>query len=152
MINKKGLSAVVTTLIMILLALVAIGMIWLVVTNILGDTTGRIDDLTKCIDAKIKVTAVNCAGGGNSSLCDVSLYNDAGGKLVDGVRLVFYNSSGVSPTEVYSDKDVGELKTVTETNLESGVNYSNKVEAYVYVEDASGKKSLCEQPVSTLTY
>ncbi len=151
MINKKGLSAVVTTLIMILLTLVAIGMIWLVVTNIVGDTTDRIGSLTECIDAKIEVTAVNCADGGNSSLCDVSLYNNAGGKLVDGVRLVFYNSTDTSSAEVYFDDDIGELKTVTK-NKDSGINSSNKIEAFVYVEDASGKKSLCEQPVSTLTY
>ena len=151
MINKKGLSAVVTTLIMILLTLVAVGMIWLVVTNIVGDTTDRIGSLTECIDAKIEVTAVNCADGGNSSLCDVSLYNDAGGKLVDGVRLVFYNSTDTSSAEVYFDDDIGELKTVTK-NKDSGINSSNKIEAFVYVEDASGKKSLCEQPVSTLTY
>jgi len=36
---KKGLSTVVTTVIMILLVLVAVGVVWVVIKNIVEDTT-----------------------------------------------------------------------------------------------------------------
>ncbi|MBU0894729.1 MAG: hypothetical protein KKF48_00500 [Nanoarchaeota archaeon] len=39
---KKGLSTVVTTVIMILLVLVAVGVVWVVIKNIIEDTTSQI--------------------------------------------------------------------------------------------------------------
>jgi flagellin-like protein len=48
--EKKGLSAVVTTLIIILLVLVAVGIIWVVVRNVVEEGGSTIDLSVKCLD------------------------------------------------------------------------------------------------------
>jgi len=52
--NKKGLSAIVATLIVILLVLVAAGIIWVVVRNVIGDG---------CIDKEIPIKLIDVTTG-----------------------------------------------------------------------------------------
>lgn len=56
--NKKGLSDIVTTLIIILLVLVAIGVIWAVVSNLLDNSTNKISQANKCLDIDVRATRV----------------------------------------------------------------------------------------------
>jgi len=67
--NTKGLSTVVTTLIIILLVLVAIGIIWGVVNNLLGKSSGTIEISTKCLDVNVKATKVAVSGGTETISC-----------------------------------------------------------------------------------
>ena len=63
MINKKGLSMVVTSLIIILLVLVAIGIIWVVVQNIITEGTEQVSLGKFTINLEIRSAKINTAGG-----------------------------------------------------------------------------------------
>ena len=56
--HKKGLSTVITTLIIILLVLVAVGIIWVVVRNTVEEGVSQIDFGSECLKVDVKATAV----------------------------------------------------------------------------------------------
>ena len=64
--NKKGLSTVVTTLIVILLVLVAIAIIWVVIRNVIESGAGQIDVRSTCLGIDLKIinelTRFSCEG------------------------------------------------------------------------------------------
>ena len=84
--NKKGLSAIVATLMIILLVLIAVGIIWVVVRNVVESGTQNIDIGAKCLEVDVRATAV-------SPTNQVTLERGAGGINIDeangGVVIVF---------------------------------------------------------------
>jgi hypothetical protein len=98
--NKKGLSTIVATLIIILLVLVATGIIWVVVRNVILKNTGQVDIGTKCILSQVVATRVVATAWGDPSITDwsnaaanttysVTLERTAGDDVIAGVSLVF---------------------------------------------------------------
>ena len=75
--QKKGLSTVVTTLIIILLVLVAVGIIWIVVRGVIEGGTKEIDYGVKCLKTDVRATAATC----DAASCDVNLYRKKGASL-----------------------------------------------------------------------
>lgn len=86
--NRKGLSEVVTNLIIILLVIVAIGIVWFVVSNLLGETTEGISLSKVTIGMEIQnvvydnvqanVTVQRSSGEGNLTAVKILIYNSAG--------------------------------------------------------------------------
>jgi hypothetical protein len=76
-IDKKGLSSVLTTLIIILLSLVAIGIVWVIISNIISNSSGEIGIEKFSIDINfikasingdnVKMTVKRAVGIGNVS-------------------------------------------------------------------------------------
>ena len=69
--DKRGLDAVVTTLIIILLVLVAVGIIWVVVRNVVQQGSEQIDISSKCLSVDVQavsVTALTCEGRNTNCL------------------------------------------------------------------------------------
>jgi len=140
--NKKGLSTIVTTLILILLVLVAVGVIWIVVKNIIDTGSEDVDVGAKCLSVDVKATAVACTG----TTCAVTLSRKAGGDDIGGVKLVFGNASSgtasTTPTDISGN--IAPLITVTQTGVDTaGVADSDFVGVTVYFADSSGNEKLC---------
>lgn len=139
--SKKGLSTVVTTLIIILLVLVAVGIIWGVVNNLLGKSTGTIEISTKCLDVDVKATKVVDNGDGGVTY-NVTLKRSPSGEGDVGAKLAFFNSAGNS--EII---DFGEMLSALETSTQAlTVNYANStwVEVTPYFLDTeTNKETLC---------
>ncbi len=137
--NNKGLSTVVTTLIIILLVLVAVGIIWGVVNNLLGKSTGTIETSTKCLDVNVEATKV--VGTPGSVLYNVTLYRAPTGDGEVGAKLVF-----VSDTENSGVRDFGRtlepLDRYTE-EIDAGITNATTVEVTTYFEDDSGTEKFC---------
>jgi len=87
--EKRGLSAVVTTVIMILLVLFAIGIVYVVVKDIIGGSGRQIDVGTKCLSTQLSIESATCVTGG---LCTVTV-TKSGGYNPDGVIFVFSNAT-----------------------------------------------------------
>jgi len=153
--NKRGLSTVVTTLIIILLVLVAIGIIWIVVRNVLESGSNEIDFRTKCLDVDVKATAVTCLTDvDNWAVCNVSLERTRGSDEIAGVKLVFHNSTtdegSLSPEE-YS-QNIGLLSTATKTNANTTIRFgTDSVDVVPFFETAEGDDYICATS-STYTY
>lgn len=143
--NKRGLSAVVTTLIIILLVLVAIGIIWVVIRNVIEGGTETADYAVKCLAVDIRATALNCSA---VNTCTVTMNRKAGGEPISGVKLVFYNTTtGTSTAAIGVVGNIATLTTnTTAPQTTTGVNWANRVSVTPYFKDSSGNDQLCSQP------
>ncbi|MCK5149472.1 hypothetical protein KAJ87_00920 [Candidatus Pacearchaeota archaeon] len=137
---KKGLSLIVTSLLIILLVLIAIGIIWVVVRNVVDRGTDQISITTKCLEIDIKITAVT-----NTSMIDydVTLTRTGTGEEIDGLKIVFHNATE-SSSVVDVPGNILLLETVTKTNLAGEVTNANKIEVTPYLKDDSGKENYCQ--------
>ncbi len=138
--EKRGLSAVVTTLIIILLVLVSVGIIWVVVRGVVESGAEQIDVSTKCLGIDIRAVSVEPVNGeeGNYS---VNLERKSGGNEIEGIKVNVFNdtdSSGVMDFGVA----IEELNEET-VILESGIIDANKIEYTAYFKDASGNDVSC---------
>ena len=145
--NRKGLSEVVTTLIIILLVLVAIGIVWVVVNNILESGTEQAEISAKCLLVDLKTTVASCTAGG---VCNVTYKRNAGGADIGGVVIVLSNGQASNQTQVAGN--VAPLDTRTLTNFATGLSPTpNKAEIAAYFVGASGDQQICSTK-STLEF
>lgn len=148
--GKQGLSAVVTTLIIILLVLVAVGIIWMVVGGMVEEGAQQVDIQSKCLTADVRATAASCAEnpvGPGTWECDVTLERKAGTGSDDiaGVMLVFSNTAG-SGSAVDAAGNIEVLGTKSLTNQLAGTTGTpDKVEVSVYFKDSAGETQICGQ-------
>lgn len=138
--NKKGLSLIVTSLLIILLVLVSIGIIWVVIRNVVNQGTDQISLTTKCLEVDIRATAVT-----NTSMTnyDVTLERSSGGDEIDGVKILFHNATE-SGDIVDVQENIAALDIITKTGLIGGVTNANKVEVTPYLLTASGEPHYCQ--------
>ena len=151
--NKKGISAIIVTLLMIVLSLVAVGAVWVVINNVLGSGTSQVGLGTKCLDVDIRATTIkdttppatpstSTEWGTNY---DLTLTRSAKGEAIGGVKIVLSNRTANS--EVL---DFGVALAPLETKkqaliLTNKVANATKVEITPYFIDASGNQQLCQQ-------
>ncbi|MBA7597945.1 hypothetical protein ES703_04954 [subsurface metagenome] len=144
--NKRGLSAIVATLIIILLVLVAVGIIWVVVRNLIQEGAEQIDVSTKCIAVDVRAVSVAPVVGSPESY-SVTLRRLSGGETIGGIKIALFNetaNSGVLGKFNASATLLGQLDTKTET-VAAGITNANRLEYTVYFIDASGNERLCSQ-------
>jgi hypothetical protein len=146
--NKKGLSTIVATLLIILLTLVAVGIIWIVVRGVVQGGTNQVDLSSKCLATEIVATKVtNTSTTAYHVTLNVKSADDKA--PVGGVMLVFTDptESTSYPVPIASTgaNALPSLKTVTvDADLTgSGLVNPNKVSVVVYFLDDSGNKQLC---------
>jgi hypothetical protein len=152
--NTKGLSTIVATLLIILLTLVAVGIIWVVVRNVVQGGTEQVSLDSKCLNANVVATKVvnTTAGTANGNL-DVTLSVGGTAEDIGGVALVFTDAEGTQSVrkDVNAGTGVGEyvltpLTTVTisETGLSLGGQNPSAVSVVVFFKDAAGNAQLCK--------
>jgi len=144
--NKKGLSTVVTTLIIILLVFVAVGIVWVVVKNVIEEGASQIDIGAKCINNVVKATAItgNCT---TIDPCDIKLKRNTGEDEIGGVKLVFSEGNTGGNVMDISRENYPLLNTILSTTLitsvDSGLTNPDKAEVTIYFLDDSGDEKLC---------
>jgi len=144
--NKRGLSAIITTLLVILLVLVAVGIVWAVVSGLL---TGGAEDLefsAKCLNVDVRATAVVCAVGDcNVTFERTGIETDSLG----GMKLVFRDSTAGTNSGVIDELgDVEVLAGTTTASIGTNVTAPDSVEVTPYFIDDSGNDKLCAQTTS----
>ncbi len=148
--NRKGLSKIVITLMVILLSLVAIAIVWVVVRNIIEGGTKEAAVSLKCLNTNVKVIKANCSDGQTNKFCDVTLMRSgSGSSVIGGVKLVFKNETADKISGVI---DVaGNIETLIgkkETGIDTGIANSDgvdRVDVAVYFKDESGEQQVCQQ-------
>lgn len=96
MIRKRGLSSVVTTLLIILVAIVAIGIVWVVIKNVLNQGTSGIGISQFTLDLGIKSAYIN------GQIVNVDVRRSAGQGNITGVHFIFHNGT----SSVGIDKEI----------------------------------------------
>jgi hypothetical protein len=150
--NKKGLSTIVATLLIILLTLVAVGIIWIVIRNVVQTGTDQVDVDSKCLAASVEATRVTNDTPANRPNYEVTILRNGGDDPLGGVKLVFTDADGtanaVKDVKINSTAgwklDALQSKTVVVTQADlAGVDWPNKVSVVVYFLDSSGNEQLC---------
>ena len=101
--NKRGLSTVITTLILIALVLVAVGVVWVVVRNILSEQTEEISSGFGSFFLNLEIENVKVTDTG----IDVRVKRNVGRGELSGIKFIV--SDGVD-TEVFEEPTImGEL-------------------------------------------
>ncbi len=149
--NKKGLSMIVSTLIIILLVLVAIGIIWTVVRNVIDSGVDTVDVSSKCLNLDIAIKGLDCATDPD---CDVYFERGPGGEEPNGLMMAFTGVTAgqnfvVDYTIVADTLEELELLTVSANDVETILGEDvTAVEVTPYYDDSSGVAQLCGTSVS----
>ena len=156
--DKRGLSTVVTTLIIILLVLIAIGIIWVVIGGVIQKGAKKTEILNRCNLIDVQATDGSfCSSsiivaGKTDCVLKIERKPGADSDPIDGIKVVFKdatqssvvldsdassNFSGIG-TQTFGDINVLEIKTLNS----SGYLAFNptKVETTVYLKDQGEKK------------
>lgn len=141
--NRKGLSAIIATLLIILLTLVAVGIIWVVIRNVIQGGAESIDLSSKCIAVELNAVTVTDLGSG---LYNVTLRRGSDSQGDIGVKVNVFQgpttSSGVQDWGAFGELDaLGTVTRPTTIPLTGG----DKVEFTAFFRDASNNDQLCSQ-------
>ncbi len=144
--NKRGLSTVVTTLIIILLVFIAVGIIWVVIRNVIQGGTENVDWSSKCLEVSVESTKLTCTSATNPAVnpdvCTVSMVREAGGEAIAGVKVVLSGTGGnfVSPQV----GNIVPLATKTTPAITAtGITNVTGVEIVPYFLDGQNVEHLC---------
>lgn len=143
--DKRGLSQVVTTLLFILLGLVAIGVVWVVVSNILSSGAGSISINQFLIKIDLDKATLN----GNNVVLTVTRAKGTGN--LTGMKFII--SDGLNSEDFVVNASLNELDTRTFTETLASLNPSNVKTASVapYYLNSNGENTLGEI-TSTITF
>jgi hypothetical protein len=149
--NKQGLSTIVATLLIIMLTLVAVGIIWVVVRNVVGTGTQQVGIDAMCMQTDVQATKV--VKDETSGSFNVTLSRTTGEDEIGGVKLVFTNAEGsTNAIRTINDtilESLSALDTITvpvNLSLEvwGGLVNITNVDVVVYFLDDSGNEQLCQ--------
>jgi len=142
--NKRGLSDIILTLIMILLVLVAVGVVWAVASGVINKGAGKVDLGTRCLDVDIKAIALK-TGTLIPSSYNLTLTRGAGGDNLAGVKIVLFSDSNNTGLINGAGLNLLETRTIIISSADSqGLTGANKVEITPYFLDDSGKEQICQ--------
>lgn len=148
--NQKGLSAIIATLLIILLTLVAVGIIWVVIRNVVQGGAEQIDLSAKCTAVSLSAVTVteSSPGSGNYS---ITLRRDADDEGDLGVKVNVF--AGTSSGGVQDWGSFGGLDALgTATNNVNGPASADKIEYTPFFQDASRNDQICPGATRTFSF
>jgi len=155
MINKKGVSTIVVTVILVALVLIAIGVVWAVVSGLIGKSTQTVNYHEKCLSVSVQATRATCTEGAlpNGDTCDILVQRlGTGTDAIGGVKLVFKNASNGIGSAALDSADatppitnIEPLVTESVPTLVTTLDSPNRVETTIYFLDEQGNERVCPQ-------
>ena len=148
MMNKKGVSEIITTIIIVGIVLVAIGIVYAVIMPIIRGGTQNIDYSERCIEIDLRPTSLSCTPieASPNYACTANLQRNAGtgNAEFDGVVAVF--SEGTNTKTI--TKATGNIEVMKTgefvTTVADGVNFgATKVKIAVYFDKTEGGEYIC---------
>ena len=136
--NKKGLSSIVGTLLIILLVIAAVGIVWAVLRGTIQGGANEIGLNDQCLKVSIRATAVDDSTGNYS----VTYERDAGGEDIAGVSFIVSNSTDGTFYNVAGNIAPNGKKT-TLIPFEDTVANATKIEVSAYLLDTEGNNYVC---------
>ncbi len=111
--NQKGLSDVVTTVIIIALSLVAIAVVWVVVQGLIANNAESTRMQSLCLDNDFVIDSISTNPVLNTTT--VVVKKTRGDDNFDGVRVNVYNLSSSSSSDINSNLATGSQKSISVT-------------------------------------
>ncbi len=94
MINKRGLSDVVSTVLIILIIVAAIGIIGTIVLRNVGDTGSKVESATLCLELDVEPT--RCVSNATASVATISRGAGGSATVITNLSLVYENAAGAT--------------------------------------------------------
>ncbi len=143
---KRGMSTVVTTLIIILLTIVALGIIWVVVKNVLEKGEEEIDISKITVNLQIKKVLIE---EGNLS---IGVERQRGEGNLIGINFVF--SDGHNSVVIKRETNMNEFEMRSFEFVLSDLEIGDikSIEIVPILELKSGKESTTSEPIDIITY
>lgn len=146
------MSAVVTTLIIILLVIVALGIIWVFIKNVLVRGTEQVELAQKCREVDLEVVKLEDTTGDGTSYT-ITLKRTGAGETIAGVKILLSNTTTNTYSDVLTnfDTDIEPLGTLEETGIDTTGNIvigANQIDITPYFKDGAGEEELCPSTVT----
>ena len=139
MVHKKAMSMIVTTVIMVALTLVAIGVVWAVISTLIENQSEAVSLQADCLEVNIDVMpTTSCIG----TTCTIYIERKVGGKDIAGVKVVF-NDGSSSGNVLDLLGNIVPLATVMQTFANVGVSNATEVGVTAYFLDDAGNERIC---------
>lgn len=140
-IGRKGLSDIVTNVLIILLVLVAIGIIWYFVSPFIRSSAGSVQGTQDCLT--IALTPVSCVHkSGTTGAYNVTFRRDAGAGNLKEVKLIFKDANGATVVanttnfpQQFESRVLTDLPNSTSTTVYTQVD----IAAVVSTDDPAGR-------------
>lgn len=149
MINKRGISNIVVTLLLVLLALGAVMLLWGLVSNLLEDSSGKIQVTTACLDLNLE--PVGCRYNITSNESRLRYKRGAGETVLDLAKVLLvleFEDGSSSPIEVSGEN----VPSFLETKFYVTGSFSSapdKLSVAGVLTTAEGEEKTCvESPIS----
>jgi len=152
--DKRAISGVVTTILLVLLALVAILIIWGVIQPFLKKSAGGLGDITECLDVNLEITnvKVNIVGSPPTNSYITVHRSSGGGEIKDLKFTVAGNLRKEITTTHPSGFKIKPLETITYFYTSGSlpppieppfIENGDEVQVAAVVETADGGEKLC---------
>jgi flagellin-like protein len=137
--NNKGISTIIATIIMILFVIIASGVVWVVIQNILSEETEGISSGLERITLGIVESSVNTSDPSEISFI---INRDIGKGNLAKIKIILYNEEGESFAEDVDASALTELGSKKFTIETGGLTDINKISIAPIIESSSGKETL----------
>ncbi len=141
--SKKGLSDIVTNVLIILLVLVAVSIIWLFLRPTIQGGAGALGGASDCLT--VQVEPVTCAP--TATDISVTVRRGAGTGALEDLKVIF-DTAGVRTVVDASDLgafELNELESTTYTFTDAGLLGADSVTVAAVVSDGSGGQKTCSE-------
>ena len=143
--NKKGISAIVMTIIMVGLVLVAVGIVWTVVLNIIEGQSESLDYNQDCLGINFEISDLSC----NFENCTFVIERKTGsGNPIDGMGVTF-SSGSESGQELSLKGNIAATITKSDVSHELANSIPTRVDARIYFEIDDDSNHYCSQIISS---
>ena len=139
-LEKKGLSDVVTTVLIILLALAAIAIVWAFVGPMIRNTSTSSELQKKCFDVEVRPTTCTIASGQATIT-----YKSVRGEAAEVTGVIISNTGQTSSSTQTNSLSIFETGTMTFAVPTSGATFTAQVLPVVQVED---QKLTCDPSIT----
>ncbi|MDD5699926.1 MAG: hypothetical protein PHH00_01900 [Candidatus Nanoarchaeia archaeon] len=140
--NRKGISSIIATLILLLLTIVLVGIVWAVVSGIVKTSTEGATSGTQCFNSAVDITSASCTKAG---VCNLTVQRTLGTDVLGGLRAVFLDKDGVgNVTDI--EGDLQTLGTARLVSKNMGIKNVSEVDVAIYFTDTAGNKNVCSSP------
>lgn len=140
--NKKAISGIVATVIMIGLVIVVVGVVWVVINNLISSEAEEIDYSQKCLGISLKVDSLDCDG----VQCNIELKRQLGSKSdsFEGVGVSLSSDTSSAEGEIILEGNIA----VTKTSILVTDFMATEADVRIYIEKDNGEKYWCSQIAS----
>ena len=157
--NKRGLSTIVVTLILILVSLAAVGLVWFVVSNLLKTGNAGADISARCLGVNVEATIVKCGNSGvyANRLCNVTVSRTGtNSEALGGIKLIFKDNTTAATSSGLVDIPGDVTPAVGKFILGANTSFANnigekEVDVMAYLLDDSQQPQSCTQQVVPFT-